>query len=583
MGVVEAEPSIFHVHREAFMKTVRFSAFVTALALFASACSNTPATREVNLEDAAWDSGEIITGQAVAPLRTGFVSDQAWGRARSGYGPVERDRANGTNKPNDGGPIILEGKQYAKGLGVHSNSEITYNIAERCSDFVAEIGINDFKLNEAIGARGSVVFQVIVDGRVRFDSGVMRGDTPTKFINVNLEDAREMRLKTTDAGDGRNYDHAVWAHARVECPVNPAVPNATNFRATNATDSSITLTWDVVGGASAYRLDRRVGAGVFVFVGVFESPLNVVDANLLPDTEYTHRLRAITSNGTSSGTLLTARTAKTSVADVTNFRAIEVTSERVRFDWDEVPDAFGYILDRKQGTGAYSNVGSFQSSFEASDSTVAPATTYTYRLRFNSPRGSSNGVELTVTTPATIPNPANFRAVNITTTSVTFDWDDIPTANAFGIDRKQGTDFVNIGSFESSLNASDRNLEPDTEYTYRIKTITSNGTSSGTEITIRTLPVTAPPRESPNNLSATARSPTSAALRWSRIFDATAYEIERAENNSDVYTPVGTTTELTFNPTGLKPNTLYTFRVRGTNAFGGGPWSFQVAVTPNAP
>ena len=58
-----------------------------------------------------------------------------------------------------------------------------------------------------------MVFQVIGDDKVLFDSGVMRMGNPAKQVSVPLAGVAELRLVVTDAGDGITCDHADWAEA----------------------------------------------------------------------------------------------------------------------------------------------------------------------------------------------------------------------------------------------------------------------------------------------------------------------------------------------------------------------------------
>jgi hypothetical protein len=62
---------------------------------------------------------------------------------------------------------------------------------------------------------GTVVFQVLADGKKVFDSGVMRGKQPANKVSVSLDGVEELLLIVTDAGDGINSDHADWANARL--------------------------------------------------------------------------------------------------------------------------------------------------------------------------------------------------------------------------------------------------------------------------------------------------------------------------------------------------------------------------------
>ena len=91
----------------------------------------------------------------------------------NGWGPAERDRSNGELGASDGGTISLGGVTYAKGLGVHADSDLRWSLFGQCSTFSAVIGVDD-----EVGPNGSVVFQVYVNGALRFTSGLMTGSTP---------------------------------------------------------------------------------------------------------------------------------------------------------------------------------------------------------------------------------------------------------------------------------------------------------------------------------------------------------------------------------------------------------------------
>lgn len=135
--------------------------------------------------------------------------------ARNSWGPIEIDRSNGERFAGDGKTITLNGKTYARGFGTHAGSELRFSLKGTgavCTRFTADIGVDD-----EVGARGSVVFQVFLDNVKVYDSGTMTGASATKTVDVNVAGKQELRLVVTDAGDGINYDHADWADPRVSC------------------------------------------------------------------------------------------------------------------------------------------------------------------------------------------------------------------------------------------------------------------------------------------------------------------------------------------------------------------------------
>ena len=59
---------------------------------------------------------------------------------------------------------------YAKGLGVHAVADVVYVVPSGCTSFAAQVGVDD-----EVGANGSVVFEVWVDGARRVSSPRLTG------------------------------------------------------------------------------------------------------------------------------------------------------------------------------------------------------------------------------------------------------------------------------------------------------------------------------------------------------------------------------------------------------------------------
>jgi len=152
--------------------------------------------------------------------------------ATSGWGPIELNTSNGETPAGDGKPITLNGKVYSTGLGLHANSEIHVHATNletpACTRFTADVGLDD-----EVGDKGSVVFQVFADGVKLFDSGVMTGASATQHVDVAIGNKSDLRFVVTDAGDNNYYDHADWAGAAITCvsatPSGPAGSTDTSF------------------------------------------------------------------------------------------------------------------------------------------------------------------------------------------------------------------------------------------------------------------------------------------------------------------------------------------------------------------
>jgi hypothetical protein len=168
---------------------------------------------DLDVATANWHSNDVTILRNGGGSDAFYLSDRPWTSATNGWGPVERDRSNGEQSEFDGGTLILNGATFAKGLGVHAFSDVRFGLGAACSNFSATVGVDD-----EVGSQGSVVFQVFVDGVLRYDSGAMTGATASRSVSVSITGANELRLVVTDAGDGAAYDHADWADARLACP-----------------------------------------------------------------------------------------------------------------------------------------------------------------------------------------------------------------------------------------------------------------------------------------------------------------------------------------------------------------------------
>jgi hypothetical protein len=143
---------------------------------------------------------------------TRYLSDTAWTSATNGWGPAEKNMSNGEASAGDGRTITLNGKTYAKGLGVHAGSEVRFNLGGSCSAFTSDLGVDD-----EVGSNGSVVFQVWGDGLKLYDSGMLYGYSTTQQAKVDITGKSQLSLVVTDAGNGNAFDHADWASAQVTC------------------------------------------------------------------------------------------------------------------------------------------------------------------------------------------------------------------------------------------------------------------------------------------------------------------------------------------------------------------------------
>jgi alpha-galactosidase len=156
---------------------------------------------------------ETATALVVAPAPPHgdvVLSHHAWISATSGWMTPTIDRSVGGWTP-----ISMLGQVHPTGIGVASPSTIRYYLGDRCTRLATTVGIDDAVRN--VGPEGGTsTFQVIGDGQVLFDSGVL-GRDDTRQADIDLTGVRVLDLVVGDAGDGGYNDRANWAGLNATC------------------------------------------------------------------------------------------------------------------------------------------------------------------------------------------------------------------------------------------------------------------------------------------------------------------------------------------------------------------------------
>jgi len=128
---------------------------------------------------------------------------------------------NQVNKSVDGNPLTVAGQVFDRGVGTHAINKFMLGLGGMGKQFSAMVGVDDES-----GELASVEFFVMGDGRILWQSGIMKKGDAAKLIDVKLKGIQKLALYVSDGGDNINYDHADWAEALItfsgEAPV-PAI------------------------------------------------------------------------------------------------------------------------------------------------------------------------------------------------------------------------------------------------------------------------------------------------------------------------------------------------------------------------
>jgi titin len=309
---------------------------------------------------------------------------------------------------------------------------------------------------------------------------------------------------------------------------------------------------------------------------------------LASNTSYHYRIYAYNAAGNSAySNEISAVTLPDVPAAPTNLKAGTLTKNSVSLSWtDNASNESGYKLERKTGTGTYSQIATFNANTTSYTNTnLAPNTTYTYRVRAYNATGNSNySNELSVKTPAgDLPAaPTKLELSAVATDRIAITWTDNSSNEAgFKIERKTGTgSFIQIATVGVNVTSLvNTGLKVNTQYTYRIRAYNTYGDSSySNEISA----TTGNSPTAPSALKVIELTRSSIKISWTDNSSIeTGFKIER-KTGSGSFTEVGTVGAniTTFTNTGLSANTTYTYRVRAYNASGNSAYSNEISAIP---
>lgn len=160
------------------------------------------------------DGNEVVKTRTISVVDINdhkYLTDYDWKSANSGWKTVNKDKSVSGNKlalTDENGEAVY----YDRGIGTHATSTIIYNLTDKdYAYFSSYVGVD----RQMFASVGSIKFEVYVDGEKKFDSGIMNSRDSQKYVEVEIADAKELKLVVTDGGNGIGSDHATWGDAKL--------------------------------------------------------------------------------------------------------------------------------------------------------------------------------------------------------------------------------------------------------------------------------------------------------------------------------------------------------------------------------
>ena len=380
----------------------------------------------------------------------------------------------------------------------------------------------------------------------------------------------------------------------VSGPPAPIPGTPQNLSASSNGSGQILLTWAPADGlATRFHVERQT-AGIGGFTEIANLPAPAVaftDQSVTAGVSYQYRVRAENDYGFSAYSATANGSIPVPLRPPSNLQAVAVSSTQISLTWSTAnTNATRFHIERKTGAaGTYAEIVVVpNSAVSYQDTTVQPATTYTYRMSSEGASGglSSYSSETSAATPALpLPPAPTLQGTATSSSQVRLSWSTTAAGIVlFSVERRTTTGGYSQISQPTANSTSfdDSGLTGSTTYLYRMRVQTGAGFSPySNEVTVTTLQALP---AAPTNLQATAASSSQINLTWTNNApDATAIRVESQVAGSTNFSDVGAAaTLLSASITNLQANTTYTFRVRAQNTAGYSGYS-NVATVATLP
>lgn len=200
-------------------------------------------------------------------------------------------------------------------------------------------------------------------------------------------------------------------------------------------------------------------------------------------------------------------------------------------------------------------------------------------------QASPNSPSASIATSTEETVPATVAAEPHSSTAILIQWDEVPLATGYAVERKQ--EFTQQGWLriamvgEAKNTYKDGGLDADTTYYYRVSAMTDDGAAPPSDVVSATTPIAVPPA---TDVTAVATLDT-ITLAWTDVADETGYRVERSLDGASDWIEIATTgQDVTIYVNGtLSPGTTYFYRIVATNAGGDSTPSNVASATTETP
>jgi len=360
-------------------------------------------------------------------------------------------------------------------------------------------------------------------------------------------------------------------------------PNTpTNVTATANSESSITVSWSSVTGATGYHVYRSTTAtGTYDSVGT-STTTSYTNTSLSENTTYYYKVASYNSGGTGNQSSYASAATPPNPPDTpTGVTATANSESSITVSWEPITSAGAtryYIYRSTTADGTYTQIDyTFFNSTSYTNTSLSSGTTYYYKVAaYNGGWTSAQSGYASATTPPSV--PTGVTATSNSANSITVSWGSVTGATGYyiyhSITASGNYDSVGNSATTSYTNTS---LSENTTYYYKVAAYNSGGTSTKSSyVSATTLPN---PPDTPTSVTATAIASSQITVSWGSVAGASRYYIYRSTTAFGTYDSVGTSATTSYANTDLSSGTAYYYKVAAYNSGGTGALSDYAYAT----
>ena len=350
----------------------------------------------------------------------------------------------------------------------------------------------------SVNASGQVVLAwTLVDSlATRFH--IERQTPGSSFAEIGIVQVATTTFTDPNVTAGITYQYRIRAEndygfSPYSAVVTTTVPAAqllppTNLQAAAVSQTQINLTWSNANtNATRFHIERKIGTATYTEISVVAATAtSYQDTDVQANTAYTYRARSEGAPGFSAySNESSATTPALPLPPAPTLQSTATSSSQVHLSWSTT--ATGIILfsvERRTTTAVYSQISQpIATSTSFDDSGLTGSTTYLYRMRVQTGAGfSPYSNEVTVTTLQALPAaPTNLQAMAISSSQVNLTWTNNATnATAIRVESQPAgsATFSDVGAAATLSSAFITNLQPNTNYTFRVRAQNTAGFST---------------------------------------------------------------------------------------------------------